>query len=183
MAYYDRINCDVRTRLYVELILENHPKFAEGTALRESLMDNPNFFNIEHLVEDMLAECSEGQYEFNDGIHEDFTDGSEAKTGTLYVKGNTSTAEITSVRSKFGVLKKGAIRCVVLNPILEKLHFILVPQASVIKMMHTAQGKPKSNPSLWLRYDKKLNTFRIPIDKYGCVEYNSFKELAMQPNH
>jgi len=183
MAYYGRINCDLRTRLYAELILENHPKFAEGTPLHESMIENPNFFNMEHIVEDMLAECSDEQYEFNNGIHEDFTDSSEAKTGTLYVKGNTSTAEITSVRSKFGVLKNGAIRCVVLNPVLEKLHFIFVPKASVIKMMHTADGYPKSNTSLWLRYDKKLNTFRIPVDKYGCIEYNSFKELAMETNH
>lgn len=182
MAYYGKINCDLRTQLFVELILENHPNFCDGSALREALLENPKFFNVEHIVESMMSECSEGQYDFNDGIHEDFTDGSECKTGTLYVKGDTSTAEITSVRSKKGILKKGAIRCVVLNPVLEKLHFILVPQSSVVKMMTKADGSPKSNKSLWLRYNKKQNRFAIPVDKYGCIEYNTFKELAMEKN-
>jgi hypothetical protein len=178
MAYYDRTNCELRTRLWVDLILENHPKFAEGTQLRESLLKNPEFFNLHHVIESMMAQCSNGQYEFNNGIHEDYTDESECKTGTLYVYEKNAFAEITSVRSKFGVLKHGAIRCVVLNPVLEKLHFIFIPKAAVQSMM----GKNKKT-SLNLRYDTKLNLFRVPVDKHGCVEYNTFKELAMEKNY
>jgi hypothetical protein len=177
MAYYERTNCEVRTRLWIDLIIENHLSFAEGTQLRESLLSNPEFFNLHHVIESMMSQCSIGLYEFNDGIHEDFTDGSECKTGTLYIYENSAFAEISSVRSKSGVLKHGAIRCVVLNPILEKLHFIFIPKAAVQSMM----GK-NSKRSLDLRYDKKLNRFRVPIDKHGCVEYNTFKELAMEVN-
>lgn len=179
MAYYERTNTDLRSRLLVDLILENNPKFAEGTQLRNALVEHPNFFNLHHLVEDTMAACSDGLYEFNDGIHEDFTDESECKTGTLYVYENdTSFAEISSVRSKSGVLKKGAIRCVVLNPVFEKLQFILVPKASVLSMM----SKNKKT-SLCLTWNKKQQRFTAPIDKHGCIEYNSFKELAMEANH
>ena len=38
MAYYDKVNTDIKLKLYVELILENHHNFAEGTPFREVLI-------------------------------------------------------------------------------------------------------------------------------------------------
>lgn len=177
MAYYERTNCELRTRLLVDLILKNHKKFAVGTQLGDSLVRDPGFFNLFHIIEDMMSNCSEGQYEFNNGIHEDYTDESECKTGTLYVYEKNAFAEVTNVRSQFGILKRGSVRSVILNPVLEKLHFIFIPKSAVQSMM----SKNKKT-SLILRYDSKLNRFRLPIDKHGCVEYNTFKELAMEKN-
>jgi hypothetical protein len=109
MAYYDKVNTDLRLKLFTQLIIENHPSFCEGSSLRAALLETPSFFNIEHIVETMLEACCDGQYKFNNGTHEDFTDGSDSKTGTLYTKGDASTAEITSVCSKDGVLKKAEL--------------------------------------------------------------------------
>lgn len=182
MAYYDKCNSSIRDRLLAELIIENHESFAKGSPAAELILKNPEFFNFTGLVEDMMARCSDGKYNFIDGIHEDFDDGSECKTGTLHVSAQGSTAEISSVKSKTGVLKKGGIRCVVLNPILEKLHFFFIPQASLLKLMTTKKGTIKKSNSAWLRYDKNKNVFTT-IKKYGIIELKSFKELAMMENH
>jgi len=183
MAYYNKINCDLRTRLFTDLIVQNHPNFQLGSSLYDSLMENPAYFNFTHIIEDMMAVLSEGQYEFTNGIHEDYSDSSECKTGTLHISeaSNFSSAELTNVRSQDGTLKKGAIRAVVLNPILEKFHFFFIPKDSVYRMMHTQYGDPKASRSLWLQYNMKRNVFST-VDKYDFVEYNTFKELAMEKN-
>jgi hypothetical protein len=183
MAYYDKINCDLRARLFTSLIVENHPSFKQGSVLYEAIVGNPTYFNFTHIIEDMMSVCSEGQYKFTNGIHEDYSDSSECKTGTLHLSeaSNFSSAELTNVRSQDGTIKNGAIRAVILNPILEKLHFFFIPKKSVHRMMHTMYGEPKSSRSLWLRYNTKSNRFST-VDKYGFVEYNTFKELAMEKN-
>ena len=175
--YYEKVNTDLRLKLYTVLILENHPDFAKGTPFRQALIKSPGRFNIEFLVEEMFELNCDGQYKFNDGIHEDFTDESEAKTGTLHANGQTSVAEITNVRSANGVLKHGAIRCVMLNPRLKKLHFLFIPQAS-LKMIMANRKKTKS---AMLRYNKKKEQFTT-LEKYGIIELDSFKELAMEAN-
>ena len=183
MTYYAKVNTDIRRALFTELILENHPAFYEGSSLSLSLKSNPAFFNMEHIIESMMAECSNGQYEFNDGIHQDYTDESDCKTGTLYAnKGSSTTAaEISNVRSNDGVLKKGAIRAVIINPILKRNHFFFIPKTVVEILMTKKTGEQKKNRSICLRYDKISNKFST-IDKYGIIEYDTFKELAMEKN-
>ena len=183
MSYYQKVNAELKTELYTDLIIKTHPSFKKGSSLAKSLTDHQNFFNIEALVEDMMAICSNGKYEFIDGIHEDFSDGSECKTGTLHVNGTTSVAEITSVKSKFGKLKTGAVRCVILNPHFKKLHFVFVPKAAVQKIMSTKDGSIKKNTSMWLRYNKKDASFNKCFVKYGIIEYNTFEELSQEVNH
>ena len=140
-----------------------------------NLNDIDPYENI--IVEEMFELNCDGQYKFNDGIHEDFTDKSEAKTGTLHANGQSSTAEITNVRSANGVLKHGAIRCVMLNPRLKKLHFLFIPQASLRMIM----ANRKKTKSAMLRYNKKKEQFTT-LEKYGIIELDSFKELAMEAN-
>ena len=181
MAYYDKVNTDIKLKLYVELILKNHPDFAEGTPFREALVQKPQVFNIEHLIEDMMAINSGGQYNFIDGIHEDFDDGSECKTGTLHLNG-ISSAEITNVKSQNGVLKKGAVRCVVLNPRLKKLHFVFIPKKALLDLMTTKNGTIKKSKSAWLKYTDKKDSFDRCFQKYGITEFDTFKELAMEKN-
>jgi len=177
MAYYGRRNTDLKYQLYKELIAKNHPKFAKGSPLREAIIEFPEMFNIEHLVEQALALNSDGQYKFNDGIHEDFDDRSEAKTGTVHANGDSAAiAEITNVRSSKGVLKHGAIRCVILNPRLEKLHFLFIPQTSLQIIMANTKKL-----AMRIAYNKKEERFTT-LEKYGIIEFQTFKELAMEPN-
>lgn len=177
--YYDKVNTDLKLKLYAELVVENHPVYSQSP-FKEAILERPGDFNIEHLVEQMFEFNCDGQYKFIDGTHEDFTDSSDSKTGSLHANGQMSSAELSSVRSNDGVLKRGAIRAVILNPILKKLHFIFIPKESVYELMHT-NGKPKASRSIWLRYNKKKNEFTT-LKKYGIIECNSFKELAMEKN-
>ncbi len=176
MCYYPKTNSDLKKKLYVELLLEYHPIYSTSPN-RENLMERPGDYNIEHLVEQLFEYNCEGQYKFTDGIHEDFSDESECKTGTLHANGQASSAEITNVRSPAGILKKGSIRAVILNPILKKLHFFFIPKTATEKLIsNRTTGK-----SMWLHYNKKKNEFTT-LDKYGIIEFNTIKELAMEPN-
>tara|TARA_Y100000022_G_C13055467_1_gene286376 strand:+ start:33 stop:587 length:555 start_codon:yes stop_codon:yes gene_type:complete len=178
--YYKKQNTDLKLELYSKLIVECHPIYSKSP-FKEALLERPADFNIEHLVEQAFEYNCEGRYKFNDGIHEDYDDGSDAKTGTLHINGQASKAEISSVKSKDGTLKNGSIRAIVLNPILKKLHFIFVPKDSLYKAMHTKNGKLKVSNSLWIRYNKRKNEFTT-LKNYGIIECNSFKELAMEIN-
>lgn len=180
MAYYDRVNTELKQKLYAQLIVDNHPIYGKSP-FKEAITERPADFNLEHLVEQMMALNSEGAYQFNDGIHEDFTDESECKTSTLHANGTSAAAEITNVRSHDGVLKRGGLRVVVLNPVLEKLHFMFIPKEAVVKCMHTKNGKPKASRSLWLRYNKAKKQFTT-LEKYGIMEHSNFKDLAMEKN-
>lgn len=178
MAYYDKINTDLRSRLQAECVIENHPVY-KNSPWREAILERPRDFNLEHLIEQCFSLQSEGAYNFNDGIHEDYDDESECKTGTCYPE--IRFAEITSVRSKEGVLKRGAIRAVVLNPHLGKLHYFFIPKDVVKTMMTTKEGKAKKNKSLFLRYNKNKKLF-TSVEKYGIIEHNNLKDVAMEKN-
>ena len=178
MAYYDKINTDLRSKLLAECVIENHSVYKESP-WREAILERPKDFNLEHLIEQCFSLQSEGAYNFNDGIHEDYDDESECKTGTCYPE--IQQAEITSVRSKDDVLKRGAIRVVMLNPHLEKLHYFFIPKDVVETMMTTKDGKPKKNKSLILRYNKNKKLF-TSVEKYGIIEHDNLKDVAMEKN-
>ena len=178
MAYYDKKNDDLRLELMAQLVVENHPIYSESP-FREVVLERPADFNMEHLVEQMMALNSNGVYTFVDGVHHDNSDMSDTKTGTLHANGKMSSAEISNVRSSFGVLKTGAIRAVILNPILNKFHFLFIPPDAISKLMHTKKGTPTKSRSIWLRYSKKKNVF-TKLEKYGITEFETFKELAME---
>ena len=180
MAYYEKVNTNLKLKLMADCVVENHPVYKESP-FREAVLQRPADFNLEHLIEQSFALCSNGLYEFNDGIHEDFTDESESKTGTLHLSAKSSSAELSSVRSHDGVLKKGAIRAVVVNPDLEKLHYFFIPKDVVKTMMTTKEGKPKVNRSLWIRYNTKKKLF-TSVEKYGIIEHNNLKDVAMEKN-
>jgi hypothetical protein len=178
MAYYEKKNSDLRLKLMSQLVVENHPIYSESP-FREVVLERPADFNMEHLVEQMMALNSNNAYVFVDGVHHDNSDMSDTKTGTLHANSKQSIAEISNVRSSFGVLKSGAIRAVVLNPILNKFHFLFIPTDAINKLMHTKKGTPTKSRSIWLSYNKKKNMF-TKLEKYGIVEFQTFKELAME---
>ena len=176
MTYYAKRNTDLRLELMTELVLENHPIYSKSP-FREAIIERPADFSMTHLVEQMMAMNSNSAYTFIDEIHRDNSDNSETKTGTLHI--SKSSAEISSVRSKFGKLKIGAIRAVILNPILNKLHFLYIPLDAVNKKMHTRKGTPTKSSSMWIQYNMKKNQF-TKLENYGIIEFQTFKELAMK---
>ena len=178
MTYYAKKNTDLRMDLMTELVLENHPIYSKSP-FREAIIERPADFNMTHLVEQMMACNSNDAYIFIDEIHHDNSDMSDTKTGTLHVSENFCSAEISSVRSKSGVLKTGAIRAVILNPILNKFHFLYIPSDAIHKKMHTKRGTPTKSASMWIKYNKKKNQF-TKLETYGIIEFQTFKELAMK---
>ena len=48
-------------------------------------------------------------------------------------------------------------------------------------MMTTKEGKPKVNRSLWIRYNSKKKLF-TSVEKYGIIEHNNLKDVAMEKN-
>lgn len=176
MTHYGRVNCDLRRDLFIDLFIENNDPLVKKYG-EKCYRDFAPRINLTNTVEELLAINSDGQYNFIDGVHEDFDDQSEAKTGTIYVfEKSTSHAEITNVRSKDGVLKKGAIRCVILDTLEEKLRFLFIPHYRVKEIMSTTKST-----SLKLTYNKKKRCFSgKKMD--GIIEFETFKELAMEPN-
>ena len=179
--FFKKVNTDLKLELYTKLIRQNHPDFGDGSINERALLNAPRRFNIEYLVEEMFELNCDGQYQFIDGAHLDFTDESDSKTGTLHANGQSSIAEITNCKDKYGTLKKGAIRAVVLNPILKKLHFFFIPKQAVYDLLHTKAGTMKKVNSIRLRYSKNKNQFTT-LKKYGIIEFETFKELAMEPS-
>lgn len=176
MAYYGKTNCDIRQDLFIDLFVENNDPLVQKYG-EECYRDFAPRINLTNTVEELLALNSEGQYKFIDGAHEDFDDGSEAKTGTIYVyEKGTSLAEITNVRSKDGVLKKGALRVVLLDPFVGKLLFLFIPQWKVKEIMSNTTGT-----SMKLTYNKNKKALSGP-KMNGIIQFETFKELAMEPN-
>ena len=187
MATTDKINCDIRNKLLSELIADTLPDYNKANRVGQRLLSNPDEYNLTHLVEKSLAHSSEGLYKFIDEAHKDNDDGSEDKTGTIYKvkrpKYTAAWAEISNVRSEYGTLKEGAIRCVILNPFLEKLHFIFIPKDAVKQLMTTKDGNNTKSKSAYLSYNVADQSFTKCCDRYGLIEVSTLKQLAKIKNH
>ena len=181
--YYERVNTENKYRKLAELVCDYHPDFAEGTVHNAAIKADPKIYNMEYLIEKCFEFASEGAYTFIDGAKKDFTDGSDSKTSTIYTSQKYPQAEITSVRSKAingvaGNLKEGALRCVIYNPELDKLHFVFVPKTTLDLLMSSVSAK---KTSLHMTWNRKKNAFtNKKTDDF--IEFNSFKELAMEAN-
>jgi len=185
--YHDKINCDIRNKLLSELIADTSPRFSKNPRDREQLLAHPDDYNLTRLVEKSLAHASDGLYKFIDEAHKDNDDGSEDKTATIYkakrAKYIAAWAEITNVRSEYGRLKEGALRCVILNPFLEKLHFIFIPKDAVKQLMTTKDGNDTKSKSAYLTYNLSDESFTKCCERYGLIEVSTFKQLAKIKNH
>lgn len=117
-----------------EIIFKYNPVFADTPELHQLATSNPEIFNIERLVELTMAEV--GGYNYIDGDHCDFDDGSECKTASVRpspsTKGSSSySLEISNVVSPGGHAKTGAIRVVLYNPHTYKLKYYFLPENSL----------------------------------------------------
>ena len=151
-----------------DVILKYHPKFRKSASLREQGMNDPDIFNIEHLVEQSLAAV--GPYEFVDESGYDFTDFSDSKTVTVNAKtGNTC---ICNVEAKIGHL-----RVVAFNPITGKTDYFFVPKNQVKKIKKPSSGKKSvGKEKIEFTYSK----FRDGYGKFDQYRVDTFKDLALR---
>jgi hypothetical protein len=159
-----------------DVITQYHPQFRKSTALCEYGLTNPHIFNVERLVEECMAAV--GPYEFIDGDHADFSDGSDCKTASIRLKVagtsiNSFTGEISGVETAGGGRKAGALRAVIYNPHKDKLMYYFLPKrvwANHITI-HPTSGAGK----VMFSYNKKHDD----IVKFTGHECSSFRQLAL----
>ncbi len=162
--------------LFSQVIIPFHPEFRkkENASLVSYAIKNPEIFNVTRLVEEAMA--WNGGYEFVDGYHYDFSDGSECKTGSVHpAKKNGSkshSCEITGVRSSSGKFKTGPIRAIIYIPNTHSLRFYFFPEEDWTKMVNV---HPSSGVG---RLQSSYNSDRDTIDKWARWEISDFLTLA-----
>lgn len=112
--------------LLQEVIFNHHPDFRVNTALKDMALKNPDYFNVERLVEHSLAHV--GGYEFLDADGYDFSDYSDSKTASIGTNGVATVGNILG-RGKTGEAKLGDLRVILYNPFKQRLDYYFMPKA------------------------------------------------------
>lgn len=165
-----------------DVIIQYHPEF-QTPQMRKLALRKPEVFNVTFLIEEALAYTS-GMYDFINGEHEDFTDGSDSKTASISVnpvkKGSNSyRGEISGV-GQIGrevKLKNGALRITMWNPHVNKTEYYYIPKDKWSNLninFHPSTGKGR----IFYTYNKKTNT----IPKLAEFKVDSFETLAKLTN-
>ena len=163
------------TVLMQEVIVNYHPQFSDNIQLREIGMLRPEIFKVEMLIEECLAAW--GPYDLVRGDHQDFSDGSDCKTASIRsepVKSGRAShrGEISGVQTSAGVVKQGALRCVVYNPCENNILYFYLPKEfwtqNIDRHPTTGMGR------IFFTYNR--NTMVIP--KLIQYQVNNFEELA-----
>jgi hypothetical protein len=120
--------------ILTEIIFKYHPLFVNNIELQTFALENQDVFRIERLVEHTMAYV--GGYNFINGAHCDFDDGSECKTASVRPSPNkpsttSYTLEISNVVSSGGCAKTGPIRVVLYNPHTYNLKYYYLPAAAI----------------------------------------------------
>ena len=169
--------------LLSKLVAEYHPKFKNSKVLRDTILENPEMFNllggskVEGLVEQTVRFVGK-HGKWIDDEHQDFNDGSDFKTASISPNpskpfGTTHQAYISGV-CKNGSEKNGALRTIYWNPLKEKLHFIFIPK----KIWY--EKSVCSNGSIRATYNRISDRFPTWYDWRGtCKQFESFKEFSM----
>jgi hypothetical protein len=159
-----------------EIINKLHPKFTGNPELCNFALESPELFNVERLVEVTMAHV--GGYDYVDGAHYDFSDGSECKTASVRPtpsKPNSSSyaLEISNVISGAGTAKSGSIRVVLYNPHIQQLRYYYLPPGEIDKIgvnIHPTSNKGRVFATWNIITDtcNKLDRYSVP----------SFEDLA-----
>lgn len=163
-----------------DIVTKHHPEFRNNIKLRTMALEHPDFFNIEKLVEHTLAEV--GPYEFIDGDHCDYDDGTDCKTASIRVNPSkdgslTHRGEISGVTSVSGSMKIGGLRCIIYNPHSDGLKYYFLPRKFWQENItfHPTSGIGK------IVYSYNRKTRQIP--KFVGYECASFEELAHKKDY
>ena len=169
-----------KTKAIVNEILSKHHPMFKNPAILEAVNEDAKIFNVEHLVEKTMALV--GGYEFVDGAHHDFSDGTECKTASVSpnpqkASTNSHRLEISNIVSIGGAMKSGDIRLVVYNPNIEapKCSFYYIPNDKLEDLginYHPTTGMGR----IFCTWNSKKNY----IPKLQAYEVCCFKALAMK---
>jgi hypothetical protein len=175
-------------KILQDIVFKHHPQIKDKESVKEVLLNNPDWINIERLAEETCAAV--GGYNFVDGEGYDFDDGelyncanSEFKTASVWPnpvpKGNKISykTEISNVcrTGPFGGEKSGTLRVVIYNPISDSLKYYFIPKQYWKKMItiHPTSGIGK----IVATWNSNTNSCS-KLDKF---EVNNFKDLAQLP--
>ena len=158
-----------------DVICVYHPEFRKSKDLQAYGLKHSDIFNVERLIEESLAAV--GPYQFIDGDHADFSDGTDSKTASIRVNpikpgANSHNGEISGVETAGGGRKAGALRCTIFNPHTDSLKFYFLPKSMWSRniTIHPSSG-----------VGKIVYTYHRPYDhivKFHGHECSSFEELA-----
>lgn len=165
-----------KTIVLFEKVVKQHNPLFKGRNILTQVRKYPKIFNIEHLIELTMAQL--GGYEFVDGAHCDFSDGSECKTCSVHFnpttpKSNTHRLEISGVVSPGGIKKSGPLRIVLYNPCNSSVSYYFVPNDKI--------------ESLGINYHPTTNSGRVfaswnrvtnRIPKLDSYQVDTFEDLA-----
>jgi hypothetical protein len=157
-----------------KVITTYHPVFHTNNELRKAALQNPEMFNTSMLVEYALAFASQGMYTVTGGAHSDFSDGTEAKTGSIRRNGPSGwSGEISGV-SRAGRLKSGALRCVIYNSYKNELMYYFLPKEFWMNLVNTHSTNKMGR--IQFSYNRYYDS--IPKLDYGNNRCSSFVDLA-----
>lgn len=171
-----------RDKAYIilrDLIFKMHSKFKNlPDAVKEDFLENPEFFNVEKLVEFTAAEV--GGFERTDLHYSDLSDGTEVKTASVQLK-PSSNKSVNSFQGKVtnvghvssGSMKKGDLRVVMYVPQApegKKLKFFFLPYAFWINKV----SRSESNYVVSFSYNKQNDV----VPTFAGFEKKNFVELT-----
>ena len=164
------------TTFLKNIIFKHLPDMFPTETSRQQALKYPKVFNVEHLTEIALAKV--GGYEFIDAAHCDFSDGTEAKTGSVSVnpqkKGvNTYRGEISNVISSGGQIKTGAIRFCLYIPHTKSIKYFYIPSSKINTLGINVH--PTTNMG---RIFFTYNAIKDCVPKLAQFEVSSFETVA-----
>lgn len=168
-----------KTKAIAEEILTKYDPTFQNPVMLKQLKNDPKYFNVEYLVEKTMALV--GGYNFVNGHHHDFSDGTECKTASVQANPrencpNSYPLEISNIVSPGGTMKTGDIRLVLYNPHIKegpKCTFYYIPNEDLVGLgidYHPKSKMGRIRASWNIRFNRivKLDSYKV----------DSFLELA-----
>lgn len=158
-------NQNRRTKAYNllrDVIIPHHPKYRDSQ-VREFLLDCAEDFNCEHIVEKLLPRLSKGKFTYVDQAHMDNCDGSDTKV--LMLNPKRKRGEISAVQNK-----AGALRVVVVNPMVDRTDYFYIPKQAVKKLKEQCYGKRIHFERIFVAYNEKKQSYGL-LDDYRVESF------------
>lgn len=165
--------------LFNDVIAKFHPDISQDEKLKNLLSANIGWLNIESLIEQTMAAV--GGYNFVDGEHYDFSDGTECKTGSVAPNpkknlGITYGVKITNVQSCAGVTK-GSLRAVIYNPHTESCSYFFIPSdhldTEIALSYINGYGTTKVLSATWNSITNKINK----LERYRVKDFETLAKM------
>jgi len=114
-----------------ECVYPHHDMFKLDTVSNHLRKYEKTLENLaQKLAEEAMAHASNGLLSWTDDDHEDYTDGSDQKTGTVHPKGSSGGGhlEVSGLSTQAGTYKNGALRVIAYNKIKNRLDYFYFPK-------------------------------------------------------